>query len=129
MERTIAVVQGWRGGLRQALNAWKTLRELVARRKVAALRWVNYKIFRLWRRWSVVFMGRMRRLQASVKRWSGSTITRAVNTWSARASARISSLQALSRAVATLRHQKQACTPATFDLNANPFVYESGLQE
>ena len=88
--RKIATIRSWMSPMRPALNSWIARVDELARLRLHALRWSQYGVYRLWRRWSVTFMEKIGRLKAAMIRWTKAQYARGFNMWSALAAARVS---------------------------------------
>ena len=110
IESTMQTIMGWQFGLRRALNTWKGLREAMEEIRLVALRWHQYSIYRLWRRWSITYMRTIFTLRAALTRWLEAALTRCLNTWSAITRARLGNLRLARKACAafSLRHVRAA---------------------
>ena len=104
-ETAIATLTSWlHGGLRRALNTWKSLRAAAEERRLIILRWSQHSIYRLWKRWAGGYLRRVERFKASFARWTRTGYGRAFNTWKVRAAERRHGLRVLVQGVAGFVH-------------------------
>ena len=93
-------IKSWQSGLRRAYNQWRGLRDAAVRMRYMVVRWRQYELYRLWRRWSLTFMKETHRARSAVLRWLESTLSRAFNTWGGASRRRARKLRLASRAAA-----------------------------
>ena len=106
-DEIVRTIRSWQSGLRRALNTWCGLREAMEEVRLVAIRWAQYSIYRLWRRWSITYMRDVHSLRSAVRRWLETSLTKCVNTWAGKTRVIVRNLRLARHSLLTLQHQRQ----------------------